>query len=248
MPNEENKAARSMFRLEPRVLGFGLVLPSIVTWAYFFQAESAAPIVQWIVFPAVKIIQFGLPIVWMALAMRQAVTLRPRTLAGVGAGLAFGAAVAGAIFLLYFGVLKESSLFDQAAQPIRDKIAGFKIDSVSKYAALGIFYSLCHSLLEEYYWRWFVFGRLKAHVTLWMAIVISSIGFVAHHVLVLSKFFGPGNWATWFFSLGVAVGGGAWAWLYHRSNSLLGPWLSHLLVDAAIFSVGFDLVRAQLAG
>ena len=29
-----------------------------------------------------------------------------------------------------------------------------------------------------------------------------------------------------------------WAWLYHRSGSLLGPWLGHALVDAAIF-VGY---------
>ena len=29
--------------------------------------------------------------------------------------------------------------------------------------------------------------------------------------------------------------GAAWAWIYHRSGSLLGPWLSHLLIDAGIF-------------
>jgi hypothetical protein len=32
-------------------------------------------------------------------------------------------------------------------------------------------------------------------------------------------------------------------WLYRRSGSLLGPWLGHLLVDALIFTVGWDLVR-----
>ena len=68
---------------------------------------------------------------------------------------------------------------------IRAKVAGFGIDSVAKYAALGVFYSLVHSLLEEYYWRWFVFGQLRRLVPLWPAIVVSSLGFMAHHVLVL---------------------------------------------------------------
>jgi hypothetical protein len=41
----------------------------------------------------------------------------------------------------------------------------------------------------------------------------------------------------------VAAGGAFWAWLYQRSGSLVGPWLGHLLADAAIFTVGWQLVR-----
>ena len=52
-------------------------------------------------------------------------------------------------------------VFAAAAELIRDKIAGFGIDSVWKYALLAVFYSLFHSLLEEYYWRWFVFRQLR---------------------------------------------------------------------------------------
>ena len=78
------------------------------------------------------------------------------------------------------------------------------------------------------------------------AIVISSLGFMAHHVLVLGHFFGFNSFACWFFSLCVAVGGAFWAWLYERTGSLLGPWLSHLLIDAAIFLIGFDLVKGLL--
>jgi uncharacterized protein len=51
---------------------------------------------------------------------------------------------------------------------------------------------------------------------------------------------------TWLFSLSVAVGGAFWAWLYQRTGSLYGPWLSHLLVDAAIFLVGYDLASDLL--
>jgi membrane protease YdiL (CAAX protease family) len=115
-----------------------------------------------------------------------------------------------------------------------------------KYVALAVFYSLAHSLLEEYYWRWFVFGQLRRLLPLWPAIVVSAVGFMAHHVLVLSLYFGWWTWPTMLLSAAVAAGGGFWAWLYDRSGSLLGPWLSHLLIDAGIFFVGFHLVRQTL--
>ena len=73
--------------------------------------------------------------------------------------------------------------------------------------------------------------------------IVSSLGFMAHHVLVLATFFGNASPTTYLFSLGVAVGGVIWSLLYERSKSLLGPWISHALVDAGIFLVGYDLVR-----
>ena len=118
------------------------------------------------------------------------------------------------------------------------------INSAAKYALMGVFYAAVHSLMEEYYWRWFVFAQLRRMTTLGPAIVISSLGFMAHHVLVLSVYFGWGTFLSLFFSLSVAVGGVAWSWLFHRSRSLFGPWLSHALVDAGIFLVGFEIVKS----
>ena len=131
---------------------------------------------------------------------------------------------------------------------MQEKIADLGLDAGWKFAALGVFYSLVHSLLEEYYWRWFVFDQLKRLIPLWWAMVISSIGFMAHHVLVVGEFFGWGSPLTWLLSLAVATGGVFWAWLYHRSDSLLGPWLSHLLVDAAIFGIGYDVAAPLFGG
>jgi membrane protease YdiL (CAAX protease family) len=41
----------------------------------------------------------------------------------------------------------------------------------------------------------------------------------------------------------IAVGGAVWAWLYDRSGSLLAPWISHALIDGALFVVGWDMVQ-----
>ena len=223
-----------------------IALPSAITWVYFFGADEAPAGVQLLVYNVVKVIQFALPIWWVLAVQKGRVRLWPQSSAGVGFGLAFGAAVAAGMLGLYYGWLKSSTLLAAALPEIRDKVADFGIDSVGKYAALGLFYSLCHSLLEEYYWRWFVFAQLRKWAPLGTAMTVSGLGFMAHHVLVLGKFFGFGNPATYLLSSCIAVGGAAWAWLYERSGSLLGPWLSHLLVDAAIFGIGYLLVRDAL--
>jgi membrane protease YdiL (CAAX protease family) len=73
--------------------------------------------------------------------------------------------------------------------------------------------------------------------------VLSGLAFMGHHVLVLNVFF-PG----WFWpavvplSACIALGGVAWAWLYERSGSLLGPWVSHVIVDVALMAIGYDIL------
>ncbi len=110
------------------------------------------------------------------------------------------------------------------------------------YVALAVFYSAIHSLLEEYYWRWFVFGQLARLIDWRPAAIISGLAFAAHHVLVLAKYFGYGSPWTWLFALGIAIGGAVWAWLYRASDSLAAVWLSHALVDAAIFGLGYVII------
>lgn len=251
---------------------FALLFPSVVTWIYFVLMASAGKGVQGLTYSGLKCVQFLFPVVWamFALGQRNVVgsifsvgssgdrangpgpslgTKKRATLSvtnAIVAGIVFGLAVAGGGWLVYRGWLSESTAFMAAAEKIRAKVAGFGIESVAAYAAMGLFYSLVHSFLEEYYWRWFVFGQLRRLVPLWGAIVVSSLGFMAHHVIVLGTYFGGLTWMTVLFSAAVAIGGAFWAWLYERSGSLCGPWASHLIVDAGIFLLGFELVRGAL--
>jgi membrane protease YdiL (CAAX protease family) len=111
------------------------------------------------------------------------------------------------------------------------------------YGLFALFLAVPHSFLEEYYWRWFVFGQLRRVTPTLAAMVISSLGFMAHHVIVIHQFLQQGWPITLFFSLCVALGGFLWAWLYVRSRSLYGPWVSHLLVDFGIMYIGYNLVK-----
>ena len=149
-----------------------------------------------------------------------------------------------AALTLYFFVLKPAGVFDNAADSIREKVIGLGATSIPRYMALSIFYCVIHSLLEEYYWRWFVFDRLCHGMKAVPAAVLSGLAFMGHHVIVLYVYFPGQFWvAVVPFSLGIAVGGVVWAWLFRRTGSIYSPWLSHLLVDAAIFVIGWDLVR-----
>lgn len=226
---------------------FALLLPTFVTLAYFIWAESFSAGVQQTTYAIAKSIQFAFPLFWVCWVLRQRPKLWPTTTRGVAFGIAFGFVVAAAMLALYHGWLTNTDLYAKAEPEIRQKISGLELDQPWKFIALGVFYSLFHSLLEEYYWRWFVFGRLKPLAGMWSAVVISSLGFMAHHVIVLAKYFGASSPATWLFSLAIAIGGAFWAWLYDRSGSLLGPWLSHLVVDAAIFVAGYEIV-SKLSG
>jgi membrane protease YdiL (CAAX protease family) len=157
---------------------------------------------------------------------------------GGGLGLVL---LVGALVAYHLG-LKPTEAFVLAAEAVRKKVAGIGVGSVSRYCVLAAFYSVIHSLLEEYYWRWFVFGALRRLTSLPVAIALSSLGFMAHHVCILSLYFGWGSISSIVLSAAVAIGGVIWAWLYQQTNSLFGPWISHALVDAAIFIVGYDLV------
>jgi membrane protease YdiL (CAAX protease family) len=223
-------------------VGFALLFPSLVTWVYFVWLADDSAGLQQASYSIGKLIQFAFPLVWVVWAQRQRLRWQRPATAGLASGVGFGVLIVAAMLLIYHILLKPSGFFAGAAEVVAQKVAGFGVDSLAKYAALATFYSACHSLLEEYYWRWFVFAQLRRLTSLPGAIAISSLGFMAHHVLVLATFFGWSSPATYLFSLCIAVGGAFWAWLYARTESLYAPWLSHLLIDAGIFLIGYDLL------
>jgi membrane protease YdiL (CAAX protease family) len=162
---------------------------------------------------------------------------------GLKPALLFGGVVAVVMLGGYFAVFRGSSLLALTPGLLLRKLQEVNMASPARFVGLAVFVVTAHSLLEEYYWRWFVFGGLRQFLSLVPAIVLSSLAFMAHHVIVLYVYL-PNRLLTAVlpFSLAIAVGGAVWAWLYDRSGSLLAPWLSHLLIDAAIFVIGWDLL------
>lgn len=225
-------------------LGFAVLFPTIITWLYFVAADSYSTGIKQSVYLAVKIIQFAFPAVWTYFALREPLRTGRPTVTGFLMGTVFGVVVAGTGVVIFHLFLRENPVFTSAAELIQRKIAAFGVDSAGKYFLLCGFYSLFHSLLEEYYWRWFVFQQLRKVMPLWPAVFVSGIAFTLHHIVVLFVFFKSQFLLTAVLAIAVAVGGWFWAWLYSRNNSIFDTWFSHLLIDAGIFfGIGYELVR-----
>jgi membrane protease YdiL (CAAX protease family) len=223
-----------------------LVLPSVTAWFYFVALAGSGQLNLWqqVVYVGGKAVQFALPVLFLVLARRMPWP-KEDIFKGVGIGIGFGLLAGFAILCLYFAVLRGSPVMATMALKVREKIQELGVGTPLRFLALAAFICVGHSLLEEFYWRWFVFGQLKEVFPVPAAVVVSSLGFMAHHVIILAVYL-PGQFFTAVvpLSLGVAVGGAFWAWLYERTGSLMGCWLGHLLVDAAIFVVGWHLVFA----
>lgn len=223
-------------------VSFALVFPTLVTVVYFVLLANRPAASQQAAFAIGKVLQFGFPLVWVGLVQRRGWALRRPRLRELIEGLALGSIILVAMLALYLGWLKRGGIPPDALAAIRAKVDSLGVATLSRFAALGTFYALGHSLLEEYYWRWFVYGQMRNMTRPALAVSVSAVGFMAHHICVLAQFFGWVSMLTIFFSLSVAVGGVLWARLYQRQGSLYGVWISHLLVDAGIFAVGYDLV------
>ncbi len=233
-------------------LTWAMVFPSAMTWVYFVAVASQGTgpnQAVMVAYFAGKIIQFCFPAIYVGLTDRQ--SLRPSLpkFRGLAFGLAFGLIVGVAALTIYHGLLKDSRFLSATPEKVLGKLRESGYDSLAGFIGMACFISIGHSLLEEYYWRWFVFGWLNRHMRTWLALVLASLGFMAHHVIVLAVFFpGVRQFFTLVvpFSLGIAIGGGVWCWLYARTGSIYAPWLSHVLIDAAVMLIGYDMVADKL--
>jgi membrane protease YdiL (CAAX protease family) len=218
-----------------------------MAWVYFIvlapPGTSSPNRLALAAYAAGKIVQFGFPLFWVwAFSTGRLRTLAP-SFRGLPLGLVFGVIVAGGVLSAYFLALRGSPILQETPDSVRAKVATFEVATPMRFLVLAVFIAGIHSLLEEYYWRWFVFGELRNVMSVTSALLLSSLAFMAHHVVVLAVYF-PGKFfaAALPFSFCVAAGGAVWAWLYQRTGSIYSAWISHLLVDAAILIVGYDMV------
>jgi uncharacterized protein len=223
-------------------VAFAMAFPTVLTFAYFV-ALAGQP--RWLVqgvYTAGKVVQFAFPAAWVIWsAGRLPRPSRPGA-RGAVSGLVFGVALLLGALALYRVVLQPAGVLGgPMGEAVRAKIASFGVTDLPRYLVLGAFYSFVHAAAEEYYWRWFVFGELRRSCRPGWAIAASSAAFAAHHVIILGVYFGWTSPWTPLLAVAVGAGGAFWAWLYRRSGSLLGPWLGHVMADAAIFVVGYQI-------
>lgn len=225
------------------ILLIGIALPTMITWFYFVASQDSAAWIQQTAYGTGKLMQLLLPILAVWLATDREFSFHWPRVQGVVTGVVFGLLVVGLMLWIYHGRMSGHPMLDGLRQNVLDKVTGFGVDAGWKFLIMGLWYSVFHSLFEEYYWRWFVFPQCQRFLPMWAAIAVSSLGFMAHHVLVLGFYLGWSNLFTYQISICIAVGGAFWAWLYHKTQSLYPVWISHGIVDAGIFWMGYLIVK-----
>lgn len=228
-PPKHNHALLALLLLVPA--------PTIgVIAAMLLPATSGTPLGQG-VYMASKLWLVALPAAWWLWIDRGRLSLSPPRKGGFGVGITLGVIIAGAIFGVYHLVGRE--MIDP--QMVRESAERSGIAEPWRYLALAVYLCSLNAVIEEYVWRWFVFHKCEVLVkTGWIAVLLSAFLFTVHHVLALAAQF---DWrVTALASLGVFIGGAVWSWCYLRYRSIWPGFVSHLIVDVAIFIIGWQLI------
>lgn len=160
----------------------------------------------------------------------------PRHRAALGPGVIIGGGISLLMLILWASPM---GAYVAAYEPqIRAKVV--QLGVIDHYVPFALLLSFAHSGLEEYYWRWFLFGNLRTRLSYPAAGLLASLAFASHHAVILGQYFSL-PW-TALFSLAVAIGGATWCWMYQRQKTLTGAWLSHAMLDLVIFWIGYQML------
>lgn len=217
-----------------------LVIPALGALAYFVLIPD--PLTARIAYTATKLFTVVWPLMaWFVILRNRSPALPPlrQHLSALPLGAATGLFIGIAILVMATGPFRE--VVEASAPAIREKAQLFGV--LEHYWLFAAAISIVHSLVEEYYWRWFVYGRLRALVPGKAAHLVAGAAFALHHIVVTSVYFGLG-WGM-VFGASTMIGGIVWSLLYARQGTLAGAWLSHALVDMSLMWCGYRLLLGQ---
>ena len=214
-----------------------LMLPLLGSLFYFVIA-GAHPAARWgyglvkaftLMWPVVVLCWWREPI---RFRLARSVGIGRSLLEGGGSGIVMGGIVLVALLTPVRGVA------DGASGAITAKLTVLGL--LDSYWIFAIVLAVGHSLLEEYYWRGFVFGQLRRLLPLGWAHGLAGFSFSWHHIVLCSQFF-PLGWALVFG--GCVMGAGCvWSVLYERHGHFWGAWISHVIVDVVLLGLGGMIV------
>lgn len=226
--------------LSPRrfwlALGPALVVPLLGALVYFLWLPGG--LLSQLFYGGTKLFTLIWPLLALRLLLRQPwpQPVTSRHWRALPLGLLSGLLIGAAFLLALQTPLAQVAV--AGAPAIEAKLLDLGI--AGHYWSFALALSLVHSGLEEYYWRWFVFGRLAQRLPVVAAHLLAALAFAAHHVVVVGVLFG---WPWGLLGgLAVTVGGLIWSGLYQRQGTLAGAWLSHAVVDLVLMAIGYRLI------
>lgn len=152
-------------------------------------------------------------------------------LVGVMSGLICLSAIYGFVFVFQSSVLN--------IQELRQLLVEWDF-SGAKVLLLILVLALINPILEEFYWREFMYKRLLQDVDNVKTIMITSIFYSLYHLIVVMEIFSfPFNVLAVF---PVFLAGIMWGFFRIKLNSIAAPIISHCLADIGIMLVYWNIV------
>lgn len=108
--------------------------------------------------------------------------------------------------------------------------------SERNFIYVALYISFINSLLEEFFFRGFIFLNLNKTMTQWKAYVISAFAFSIYHVAILANWFKPILFIV--ALVGLFIGGIIFNWLDAKSKNIYNSWLVHMFANFAINTIG----------
>ena len=177
-----------------------------------------------------------LPLLVYRFIYRETITVFRFQWTGVPTGIALGAGMSLIVVSSYLWLGEQ--LIDPAAIQARMREVG--LDERVPYAMMAAYWVLLNALLEEYVWRWFALAQALKLMRTLPAVSFAALAFTLHHVVATQLY---ADWpAVILMGAGVFVGGVAWSWCFVRFGTIWPGYVSHALVDATIFLIGYDVI------
>jgi len=183
-----------------------------------------------------KIWVLAFPLLWFVYIDRQKVAIPKIEKKDWLIGLTVGALMFASILISYYVFARGN--FD--SMPMRDLLFEAGLNNPLHYLLMATYWSFANSLVEEYVFRWFIYLKAEPLLGRSGAVICSALIFTAHHSVALS-FYVPWQ-LNLLASLGVFFAAIIWSAMYAKLRNIWAGYISHVMADIAIFSLGYFLL------
>ncbi|PIR78463.1 MAG: hypothetical protein COU28_01345 [Candidatus Magasanikbacteria bacterium CG10_big_fil_rev_8_21_14_0_10_36_16] len=122
---------------------------------------------------------------------------------------------------------------------ITDKLSSLIDINLTNLIFIGLYIIIFNSLLEEYFWRGFLFAKLDKLIKPWQAYLITSIAFSFHHVMFYYNWFNLGFFLLATF--GLTVYALIMNYIFKKYQDLFSCWYVHIFADIAQIFIAFKI-------
>ncbi|HEY8435965.1 MAG TPA: type II CAAX endopeptidase family protein [Haloplasmataceae bacterium] len=143
--------------------------------------------------------------------------------------------------IVYFLIIGSYFLFRNwfDFSNIAHALAGEGIHT-KNFLYVALYISFINSLLEEFFFRVFVYYYMRQWATKWQAMFFSATVFSLYHIAIMNSWFTPILFILLIFSLFVA--GLMFLWINDKTESFYSSWIIHMFANFSINTIGLILL------